>query len=427
MTGLDIAIDEDDLVATLVRLVGFASIGGSPDELRIQDHLAETWRSEGLDVHRWHVDLADPDGLAADPAFPGMEVERPECRGVTATWAGTGGGGTLLINAHTDVVPPGDMDAWSGDPYQARVVSGPHGPSIAGRGTCDMKGGLASAMAALRALRAMGVRLRGDVMLAPVSGEEDGGVGTFALVRELDQRGISPVACIIPEPTALDLVPANGGALTFRLRVRGQAAHASRRTEGVSAISAFPPILAALSALEQQRNARVDPLMQRWPIAYPVSVGVVHSGDWASTVPDLLIAEGRYGVMLGEDIDSARASFEAAIARVSAADPWLSEHPVEVEWWGGQFASGATSTDDPLVEIVRTAHHQHTRRFPSIYGAPYGSDLRLLAPRMATVQYGPGDSALAHSPAESVPIAQLVECARTLALAMVAVCGVAAD
>ena len=424
MTAPPITIDEQDLVATLVDLVSFASIGGSTDEHRIQEHLADIWDREGLAVDRWQVDLRT---LASEPGFPGMEVERGGCTGVTATWTGVGGGPTLLIDGHTDVVPPGDIAAWSADPFKARVVAGEHGPIVAGRGTCDMKGGLASAMAAVRALRAQGVRLRGDVVLAPVSGEEDGGVGTFALLRELDRRGVTPSACVIPEPTNLDIVPANGGALTFRLRVPGRAAHASRRTEGVNAVTALQPVLAALSDLETRRNTPVDPLMQRWPIAYPISVGVVRSGDWASTVPDLLIAEGRYGVALGEPSSAAREAFEAAIAEACAGDPWLRDHPVEVQWWGGQFESGHTRVDAPLVEVVRTAHHQHMNRLPEVYGAPYGSDLRLLAPRMATVQYGPGDSALAHSPAESVPVAQLIECARTLALTMIAVCGAATD
>ncbi len=133
-------------------------------------------------------------------------------------------------------------------------------------------------------------------MIAPVVGEEDGGLGTFALLR----RGITADACLVPEPTDLDLVPANGGALTFRLHVPGRAVHASRRTEGVSAIDNLRPVLDALLALETRRNTDVHPLMARWPIAYPISLGTVHAGDWASTVPDLLVAEGRLGVALDE-------------------------------------------------------------------------------------------------------------------------------
>ncbi len=113
--------------------------------------------------------------------------------------------------------------------------------------------------------------------------------------------GIRPDSCIVPEPTNLDLVPANGGALTFRLHVPGAAVHASRRAEGVSAIEKFIPTARGPCRTRNSTEHRVDPLMDRWPIAYPLSIGTVHAGDWASTVPDLLIAAGRLGVALDEE------------------------------------------------------------------------------------------------------------------------------
>ena len=93
---------------------------------------------------------------------------------------------------------------------------------------------------------------------------------------------------MIPEPTDLDIVPASAGALTFRLHVRGRATHASRRTEGESALEHFWPVWQRLRALEQERNAEVDPLFRRWPMPYALSIGTVRCGDWASSVPDLL-------------------------------------------------------------------------------------------------------------------------------------------
>ena len=129
-------------------------------------------------------------------------------------------------------------------------------------------------------------------------------------VRGLEHLSGTPIAgCIVPEPTDLDLVPANAGTLTFRLTVNGAAIHASRRS-GVNAVGVCPGS-PALSHLESVRNASVDELMQRWPVAYPLSIGTVHAGDWASTVPDLLVAEGWLGVALDESADNARAELEA--------------------------------------------------------------------------------------------------------------------
>jgi acetylornithine deacetylase len=257
-------------------------------------------------------------------------------------------------------------------------------------------------------------------MLACVPGEEDGGLGSYALLR----RGWRADLCVVPEPTSLDLVTANAGALTFRLRVPGRATHASRRTEGVSAVEKFVPVLAALRDLETRRNAAVDPLMARWPIAYPLSVGRVVSGDWASSVPDLLVAEGRFGVALDESVADARAALEEAVAAACAADPWLRAHPVTVEWWGGQFASGRLPVDSDLAARMTAAHVAVGGAAPQTTGAPYGSDLRLLSGLggIPTLHYGPGDAVLAHAPDERVPLPEVATAARALAVLALDVC-----
>ena len=410
------AIDEQALIADLTELLSIPSVSGSEAEVEVQAWLAERWQAEGLEVDRWDLDLG---ALTSDANFPGMEVERSAGLGVTATVRGDGTGPTLLLNGHTDVVPPGDLDAWTGDPFAPRrmVIDGLD--SLVARGSCDMKAGVAAMWAAVRAVAS--TPLRGNVILAPVSGEEDGGLGTFALLH----HGVRADMCVITEPTALDIIPANGGALTFRLTVRGHAAHASMRTSGVSVIEKFIPIYRALEELEARRNADVDPLMRRWDIAYPLSIGVVQSGDWASTVPDLLIAEGRLGVALGESVDEARADLERTVARTCAADPWLRDHPVEVTWWGGQFASGRTDPAHPITQLVASGHEALFSQTPEIYGGPYGSDLRLLTGigGIQTVQYGPGIPQAAHTPDEYVPVQQVVDNARALASLILRVCG----
>jgi acetylornithine deacetylase len=287
-----------------------------------------------------------------------------------------------------------------------------------------MKAGLVAAHWAVQAIRTAGVGLRGDLILASVQGEEDGGLGTFATL----QRGWSADACVISEPTELDIIPADSGALTFRLRIRGHATHAARRTDGVSSIDKFWPVWRALQDLETRRHEFVDPLTARWALAHPISIGTVHAGDWASSVPDLLVADGRMGVAIGEPVEHARADLEHAVTDACSSDSWLRAHPVEVEWWGGQFASGQIPLDSDLVTRVQTAHNAVAAgRVADVYGAPYGSDLRLLTGLggIATVQYGPGDAMLAHGPLESVPIDEVATTARTLAVLALDLCGVA--
>lgn len=404
-----------EMVRLLGDLVRIPSVGGSDAEHEIQSVLAGHLSDEGLEVDHWPLPI---DELLAQPDFPGVEVERSRADGVVGRLAGSGSARSLLLNGHVDVVPAGDLTTWThGDPYCGRI----DGDTLYGRGACDMKAGLVAAIAATRAIRRAGVPLRGDLLVACVAGEEDGGLGTYAMLR----RGWRAGVCVIPEPTGLDLVPANAGALTFRLRVQGLATHASRRTEGVSAIEKFLPLWAALDRLERRRNEAPDPLMKRWKIPYPLSIGRLTAGNWPSTVPDLLVAEGRLGVALDEPVEQARAALEEAVAQTCDADPWLRTHPVAVEWWGGQFASGRLLPGTDLLDLVARAHRGAGGAPQTTWGGPYGSDLRLLngLGGVPTVHYGPGDAKLAHAADESVPLREVALVARALALLALEVCG----
>jgi acetylornithine deacetylase len=233
-----------DMVGAASRLVQIPSISGSDEENAAQAHMADLLARGGLDVDHWPIDVDD---LSTRPDFPGTEVDRREAWGLVGRLAGSGDGATLMLNGHIDVVPIGDPDAWSGAAFTGDVRDG----RLWGRGACDMKAGLIAAHWAVQAIRTSGVRLRGDVLVASVQGEEDGGLGTYALL----ERGWRADACVIPEPTDLDIVPANAGALTFRLRIRGHATHASRRTDGVSVVEKFIPVWHALQELERRRTS----------------------------------------------------------------------------------------------------------------------------------------------------------------------------
>jgi acetylornithine deacetylase len=413
------ALDEQALVDSLLDLIAVPSITGSAAESDLQHRLAERLRRLDLDVDLWPFDL---DALRADPAFPGTEAPRTEAWGLAAHRPGTEDGPgerpALILQGHVDVVPPGDRARWAGDPFQPRIV----GDDVHGRGACDMKAGVAANVAAVTAIRAAGIRLRRGLAVHSVVGEEDGGLGAFGTLA----RGHTGAACVITEPTGGTLIIANGGALTFRITVPGAATHGSTRYAGVSAIDAYLPLHRALGALEARRNADPDPLMAEYPIAYPLSVGTLAAGDWASTVPDRLVADGRLGIALGEDPAAARAELEQAIADACAEDPWLREHPATVDWPGGQFASGRLDGADPLRDTVSRAWVNAGGALPRERGAPYGSDLRLYAGHgIPTLHLGPGDVRLAHSSQESVPISETILAARALILAVLRTCGVA--
>lgn len=403
-----------EIVAELAELVRVPSVSGSDEEVAVQHVLAARMAEVGMDVDAWQIPL---DATLAEPEFPGVEVERRDAWGVVGTLPGRSGGPSLMLNAHVDVVPTGDPDSWAGEqPFGGRVTAS----TVYGRGACDMKAGLVASLWVARACAALRVPLDGPLLIGTVIGEEDGGLGTYALLR----RGWRADACIIPEPTSLDIAPGNCGALSFRLLVPGRAAHASRRLAGVNAIEKFFPLFAALRRLEAARNAVKHPLTARWELPLPIEIGTVAAGEWASSVPDLLTAEGRMGVALGEEPEAARRVLEEAVAAACADDPWLREHPARVQWWGGQFAPGLTAVDAEIVQAVRRAHTAVSTQPQDVWATTYGSDLRLMhnIGGVPTVHYGPGDVALAHGPAESVPIAEVLTATRALALAVLDHC-----
>jgi acetylornithine deacetylase len=399
------AIDPDAIVATLSDLVAIPSLSGH--ESPAQEHVAALLADAGLEVARWDIDMA---ALAAHPHFS-AEVDRPAALGVVGS-LGPEAGPALLLNGHVDVVPAGDPADWTTPPWTATVVGG----RVHGRGTADMKGGLACAVHAARALAESGVDPPGRLLVAPVVGEEDGGSGTLALL----EHGVRADAAIVLEPTGLALAPAQAGALSFRLTVRGLSAHGALREEGVSAVEKYLPLHAALLAFEERRNRAVgNPAFAHLARPFAICVGRVEAGDWPSSEADWLRAEGRYGVSPEEDLEAARAAFEHTVAEAAAADDWLAAHPPRIEWVGGQFHPAVIANDHPLVGLVAGAHIEVTGTPPALEGVPYGSDMGKLVGvgGIPTVVYGPGDVRVAHRPDEFVPVDELVTCTRALVLA----------
>ncbi len=408
------AIDMKHLVDFLQELIEIRSLGGQ--ETEAQDAVSAVMRQFGLEVDVWDFDWPQ---LRAHPMFA-MEVERTEGRGVVGTCAGRGGGRSLILNGHVDVVPPGDAANWRYPPWEGTV----HDGRVYGRGSVDMKGGLACALFAVKAILDAGVPLRGTIHVESVIGEEGGGVGTLAACL----RGYHADGAVVVEPTELKVAPAQAGALTFRITVPGRSAHACVREEGVSAIEKFLPIHAALLELERERNRAVrDPLYQRYRLPFALSLGRLEAGNWSSSVPESLVAEGRYGIAVGEDPEAAKKGFEATVRKAAASDDWLQEHPPKVEWWGGQFHPAAIPIDHPLPRTVATALADAGGRPAAFEGMTYGSDMRLLVHvgKTPAVLFGPGDVRQAHRPDESVSIDDLKATVRTLALTALRFCGTA--
>lgn len=401
------AVDAEWATETLRALVRVPSVTG--DEEAVQDLVAGILGELGCRVERL---APDPVAFAReDPDWPGAEMPR-QTLPIVVGRVGRPGGRRVLLVGHVDVVPAGDPGTWHHDPWAADLEDG----RVYGRGAVDMKGGLTSILVAIRTLREADAvaSLDGEVVVVSVPSEEDGGQGMLAAIR----AGLTGDVAVIAEPSDLDIVIAHAGALTFRLTVPGRAAHASVRREGVSALDNLITLVRALEADESARNAaETEPLMTALGLPYPTIIGKVEGGAWASSVIDRIVAEGRYGVQLGQTWRDAEVDLRRCIDAAVAADPFLRDHPPTLELTGGRFSSARVPADHPLPVGLADVAERVTGRRPVLLGEPYGADMRLLVNegRTPTVIFGPGAVTVAHAADEFVPLDQVVACAQVLA------------
>lgn len=407
------AVDADALVRRTAALVAIPSHGGR--ERPAQEASAELMRSAGLDVDVWEIDL---DSVKKHPAAS-WEIERAGALGVVGVLEGAGDGPTLVLNGHVDVVPAGDEGDWTSPPFEAVVRDG----RLYGRGTLDMKGQLMAGLAAVEATRRSGVRLRGRVLLHSVIGEEDGGIGTLATLL----RGHTGDAAIVMEPTDLAPAPAQAGCLNFRVRVPGRGAHGAVRNEGVSALERLIRVHDALLRLEAERNARdAGPLFARWPLPFPLSIGIFSGGSWPSSVPERALMEGRLGIRPDETPEEAKRTLEDAVRGASKSYPFLREHPPTVEWWGGRYLPMTTAPDEPILTTLDDAVRDVSGGTAPHHAVPFGADAGLFehVAKVPAVLFGAGDIRLAHGADECVAVEDLVRMSRILAVTILRYCGV---
>ncbi len=408
-----------DLIAFLQKLVQTPSLPGQ--EQQAQQLVAEKLRALGLSVD---VVSSDLDDLKHHPAFCDDGVPFRDRLNVIGRWKGSGKSpasstpGSLILNGHMDVVPTGNESLWSDSPWSGAIRDG----QLYGRGSCDMKAGVASNMFAIQALQSLGFRPAGDVLVESVIGEESGGVGTLTTIV----KGFKADAAIITEPTRLHLCPVQSGALTFRIKVAGRAIHACMKPYGISAIEKFYVLLQAVQQLEQRRHVEYkNPLYEDPNNIAPVNFGTLHSGEWPSTVPDELVVEGRFGVLPGESTDAARRALASALITAAQQDSWLADHAPTLEWFEGQFESGQTPQESPIVRAIAEGHAQVFGKPPIVQGVTYGSDLRLFTNHggIPAVLYGPGSIFDAHTVNEHVDLEEVVAATKVLACIVSSWCG----
>ena len=404
----DQLVDRDRVVSRLVELIRIPSVGGEEEAAvqRIADWLHTL---PGVEVDLWHDDQGSLQSLEG---YPGHEIARAKVPVVAARLRGSRPGPAVLLTGHIDVVPPGDVSAWSHEPYSGWVK----GDKVMGRGACDMKAGVVAAMEVMEAF-AHDYDFPGQIIFVAVPGEEDGGVGTFSAIK----RGWSADVAIIPEPTSTDgrprLVVAHAGCMILNIQVPGRSAHASTRSLGENALDHYWGLHEAMREHEREINAaETDPLMRMHDLPYATNVGIVQGGAFASSVMDSLSLDVRIGVTLNETLAEAEARFRRVIHEAAQRDPWLRENPPTVTVLTRGFGSARTPIDHKLVAVMSEAAKEVIGTAPVPRAAPYGCDMSgwVRLADVPTVVYGPGDLELAHAADEWVSLEETLATARVL-------------
>lgn len=365
-----------ELTALLADLVAINSVNpdlvpGAAGEADIANFIADWGRQVGLEV-------------IAQEAGPG----RPN---VILIARGSGGGKTLMLNAHIDTVGVSDMDT----PFEPVFREG----RMYGRGAYDMKSGLAAILLALIAAQQMS--LAGDVIVTAVSDEEFGSIGSEALITEWERWPADAV--IIAEPTELSLSIAHRGFVWLEIEVFGVAAHGSRPHLGIDAIAKMGKVLVQLDVLD--RNLRAKPTHDLLG-GGSLHASIIQGGEEISMYPAYckLLIERR--TIPGESAESVEAEIQALLDEIAAADPDF-EARCQSTFYRSPFGIAG---DHPLVQLLQRKAEAHLNRKVSLIGSSWWMDAALFAEKgVPTAILGPAGAG-AHAKIEWVDLASVQQC-----------------
>jgi acetylornithine deacetylase len=338
---------------------------------------------------------------AAWMADAGLEVDVVEAApgrpSVVGTARGRGGGRSLMLNGHLDTVGVEGMS----EPHSAAVRDG----RLYGRGGYDMKGGVAACMLAAAAAARAG--LAGDVVVSAVADEEHSSVGVQAVLAH-----VRADACVVAEPTSLDVVVAHKGFAWWEVSAAGRAAHGSQPQLGVDAIAAIGPVLVAVGELEDLLAHR------RHDLLGPGSVhtSLIAGGQELSSYPERCVLSIERRTLPGEDAAQLDAELERLVAAGAgraqlSGRTTLVREPFEV------------SPEEPIVELLREQVAARLGHEPKVRGHSAWMDAAFIsAAGIPTVVFGP-DGAGAHAVEEWVDLASVRECAEVMLATARAFCG----
>lgn len=385
-------IDQEEAIAFHRGLVRIPSVNPPGDCREAIDFVERPLRAAGFEIER----VQDVDTM------PNLIAS-----------IGPSGGKTLLVNAHVDVVPIGERDAWAHEPFGAEIVDG----RIYGRGAGDDKASVTAQVMAALAVRRAEIPLRGRLVVNEVSDEEVGGLHGAALVAR--HEGLAPDWVIVGEQTLNRVCVGEKGSAGTIVTVHGKTAHGALPWEGANAIEGLAEVISAL------RRELWPVLAERTHWAFKPSSGSVNmmeGGVKANVVPDKASCFIDRRLVPGEEPEACRAEIDEIAQRAIRNVPGTR---VTVELMGelGSTRASAAPVEDPLVRAMLGAN-ERLGLSTEPTGFSMATDGRFWAQQgIPTIIYGPGDPSLAHKPDEWVGVDEIMAATRAYAIAMVRLVG----
>lgn len=422
---------KEEVISFLQELIRIPSVNpwfqaepGPSHEDEVQAVIAERLRALGAEVEQWEPDadeLAEYEGRPgyyAGRRFEGRPNQAARLRGV-------GGGRSLLLTGHVDVVPPGS--GWTVDPFGGERRDG----RIYGRGAVDMKGGVAAMVMAVEAVVRSGLRPRGDILVGTVVDEEAGGMGTLAFVA----RGYRADACILTESTNMKIAPLCRGILWGKFIVPGRSGHIElpqgdwREGGAVDAIARARLLLDQLDWLNRDWALRKrHPLL---PLPCQVYIAELHAGEYPTAFANRaeLIFNAQYLPAERDELglgSRVKREIESFVQQAVQSDAWLREHPPEIQWLLDADCA-ETPADHPFVQLC-VDNLQALGRPPVLEGVSAHTDMGwFVNVGIPTINFGPGQARVAHQNDEHVPEEDLIDATKLIASVILDWCGVAEE
>src|SRR5690625_471898 len=418
--------NEDIIISFLQELLQISSVNpwftddtSVTNEKEVQEMIAMYMESLGAEIDMWEPNAAELSeytgmpGYVADRDFTG----RPN---LAAKIKGEGNGKSLLLFGHIDTVKA--ASGWTKDPFGGHIENG----KIYGRGSVDMKGGVAAMIMALKAIQEVGITLPGSVTVGTVVEEESSGMGALAFA----DRGYVTDAAMVTEPTGMKVAPLCRGILWGKITLKGRSRHIElpqgdwRKGEAVDAIEKTRYLLDQIDLLNEDWALRkTHPLLS---VPCQMLVGQVIAGEYPSSFANKseIYFNAQYLPSERDEVGgggNVKKEIETFIKNSIQNDPWLKENPPVIEWLVNADC-GEVSADHEFVKTCQKSLEEIGEE-PLLEGCYFHTDMGWLERvGIPTLNFGPGNPREAHQNDESLHIDELINATKMIAFTILDWC-----